>query len=88
MRWRRGPLLAQRFSGMYIPKMGLQDLDGDGVDDFCVVKKAPDQKETGITYLVLGDNKLLSNCTFGFILPQPYTVKTFDENRDYLYPIP
>lgn len=88
MRWRRGPLLAQRFSGMYIPKMGLQDLDGDGVDDFCVVKKAPDQKENGITYLVLGDNKLLSNGTSGFILPQPYTVKTFDENRDYLYPIP
>ena len=88
MRWRRGPLLAQRFSGMYIPKMGLQDLDGDGVDDFCVVKNAPDKKEEGITYLILGDNKLLSNGTYGFILPQPYTVKTFDENRDYLYPIP
>lgn len=88
MRWRRGPLLAQRFCGMYIPKMGLQDLDGDGTDDFCVVKKAPDQKEKGITYLILGDSKLLSNGTSGFILPQPYTVKTFDENRDYLYPIP
>jgi starch-binding outer membrane protein, SusD/RagB family len=88
MRWRRGPLLEQRFSGMYFQEMDLQDLDGDGVNDFVIVKNEPSQPLPGITYLVLGDSKILSHGSFGYLLPQPFTVKTFNEDRDYLYPIP
>ncbi|QRX62687.1 RagB/SusD family nutrient uptake outer membrane protein [Dysgonomonadaceae bacterium zrk40] len=88
MRWRRGQLLEQRFTGIYFDKMSLQDLDGDGVDDFMIVKNEPAQPMAGITYLVLGDTKILSHGTYGYLLPQPFTIKTFNENRDYLYPIP
>lgn len=88
MRWRRGPLLEQRFSGMYFTKMDVQDLDGNGVNDFAIVKKLPSLQAPGISYLVLGDTKLLSNGSYGYLLPQPFTVKKFDEDRDYFYPIP
>lgn len=88
MRWKRGPLVAQKFRGMYFEKMGIQDLDGDGKDDFCIVNTTPVQKQPGITYLVLGDSKALSNGTYGYLMAQPRTIKNFDEGRDYLYPIP
>lgn len=88
MRWRRGPLIAQRFSGMYFTGMNMQDLDGDGVNDFIIVRSAPSNPSPNITYLILGDSKILSHDTYGYLLSQPYTVKTFNEERDYLYPIP
>lgn len=88
MRWRRGPLIAQRFTGMYFTEMNTQDLDGDGTNDFMIVKSPPSNPNPNITYLILGDSKILSHDTYGYLLPQPYTVKTFNEDRDYLYPIP
>ena len=88
MRWKRGPLLAQRFRGMYFKNLGVQDLDGDGVDDFAILNSAPAKKESGITYLILDSSRMLSNGSSGYIIAQPTTLKSFDEERDYLYPIP
>lgn len=88
MRWKRGPLLAQRFRGMYFRSLGVQDLDGDGVDDFAILTSAPAKKESGITYLILDSSRMLSNGSSGYIIAQPTTLKSFDEERDYLYPIP
>lgn len=88
MRWRRGPLIAQRFKGMYFTGMNLQDLDGNGVNDFIIVRSAPSNPSPNTTYLILGDSKILSHNTYGYLLPQPYTIKTFNEERDYHYPIP
>jgi len=88
VRWRCGTLIAQRLPGMYFHKMGMHDLDGDGNNDFCIVKTPPATPLPNIQYLVLGDEKLLSNGDHGNLLVQPYTTKTFNEERDYLYPIP
>ena len=88
MRWKRGPLLAQRFKGMYFKGLGVQGLDGDGANDFAILTSPPARKESGITYLILDGSRMLSSGTSGYLIAQPNTLKTFDENRDYLYPIP
>lgn len=88
MRWKSGALMAQRLEGMYFSQLGVQDLDGDGTNDFAIVKTEPGQKLPGITYYVLGTEKILTGGDKGNVLIQPYAIKTFNEDRDYLFPLP
>ena len=88
MRWKEGHLLAEKFKGVYFPSKGLHDLDGDGKNDLAVVDVRPAPPASGIQYLVLGNDKALSNGTSGNVIVHDNVVKKFDESKDYLYPLP
>lgn len=88
MRWKQGRLLARTFYGAYYPSKGLFDLDGDGVDDIGIVDKQPSSPVPGVQYFVLQPSRALSEGTKGNIVVHPDVEKAFDEDKDYLYPLP
>lgn len=84
MRWKEGHLLTAPFKGMYFPGPGLYDLDRNGSVDVEVYSgsKPP---STGPYQIPVSD---LSEGTKGNIVTNKNIVKTFNENRDYLWPLP
>ena len=88
-RWREGKCLEQPIYGAYFPRVGQYDLTGDGKNDINIWTgtnpKSPDMAdfelgaETGL---------ILSSDTAGYIDYHKNTARSFDENRDYYYPIP
>ncbi len=86
-RWREGRLLAEPFYGPYVPGEGSYDMDGNGIVDFVVYKDVkPDIP--GVTPYKIGEQIFLSNGDDGFIVAHKSVLRAFDEDRDYLYPIP
>lgn len=88
MRWKEGHLLKEVFYGAYYPAKGTYDLDGDGKDDIAVVDAKPSPSVPGLQYLVLQPDKALSEGDKGKIIIHAKVEKTFDEEKDYLYPLP
>ena len=100
-RWKEGQCYAQPLLGMYFPGPGEYDITGDGVVDICLYKtaKAPETKAP-ITYQIQEieiDGKyvkyeaggiVLSEGDYGFIEKHRLVKRSFNEERDYLYPIP
>lgn len=84
MRWKEGHLLTDTFEGMYFPGPGFYDLDRNGSMDVEVYSgsKPP---ATGPYQIPTSD---LSEGTSGNILANKNIVKTFDESKDYLWPLP
>jgi hypothetical protein len=89
MRWKNGKLLEDKFKGMYFTGLGSFDLDGNGSLDIELYSGArpsggPSQK------IEIGGGSVftLSNGTSGNLVPFATRVKSFNESRDYLYPIP
>jgi hypothetical protein len=87
MRWKEGHLFTEPFLGMYFPGIGSYDLDKDGVVDV-VIYEGTKPTLVGPQYLKLGTNIFLSNGKSGYVITNPTLTKKFDENKDYLYPIP
>ncbi len=85
MRWKAGNLLENHFQGMYFPGLGTFDLDGDGNDDIELFQGSP---TTGLQPVEIGGVLNFSNGNSGNIVPFADRTKSFDESRDYLYPIP
>lgn len=88
MRWKAGALLAKPFVGIYFPHLGAYDLNGDGQIDYNLVTSLPSNPATGVTYKVVGKDIYLTNGNSGNVIPYPNLVKTFDENKNYLFPLP
>jgi hypothetical protein len=89
MRWKEGELLAQPFYGMYFPGTGEYDLDGDGKTDVIIYSDTKPSEERGVQYLKLNSEINLQNGqSGGNVVVNGSIPKTFNENRDYLYPIP
>lgn len=88
MRWKEGHLLAEVFYGAYYPAKGTYDLDSDGKDDVAVVDVKPSPSVPGLQYFVLMPDKALSEGDKGKIIVHANVEKTFDEEKDYLYPLP
>jgi starch-binding outer membrane protein, SusD/RagB family len=90
MRWKEGKCIEQEMYGMYFPGPGDYDLDGDGKMDLCIYEGDVKPSTTASQVLKLGvkEGMLLSEGTSGYIDPQQGISHVFDENRDYLYPIP
>jgi len=89
MRWKSGKVLEEYIVGMYFPSLGEFDLDGDGTMDVLLYEgedPLPDNKE--IQKIKLGDVFTLTNGDSGNLVAFTNRTKSFDESRDYLYPIP
>lgn len=89
MRWKEGATFTEQFKGMYFPNIGPFDLDGDGNIDVCIYEnEKPDLGGKGIQYLKLNSDVTLEHGNHGCIVVNPHIKKTWDEKKDYLYPIP
>ncbi len=90
-RWKEGKAIDQSFMGVYFPGPGEYDLTGDGKADVILylptsAKPAP---QDGVVTFELGKDMLLSNGTSGYVdYHQKVERNGFNEQRDYLYPIP
>lgn len=84
MRWKEGHLLATPFKGMYFPSTGMYDLDGNGVPEIMIYAGEPPTVE-GPYLLPVNE---LDEGTKGNIVTNMNIVKTFREDRDYLFPLP
>lgn len=89
MRWKEGATFMEQFKGMYFPSIGSFDLDGDGNIDVHIYKDTkPSLDGKSIQYLKLNSDITLENGESGCILINPHLKKVWNENKDYLYPIP
>ncbi|MCE7072118.1 RagB/SusD family nutrient uptake outer membrane protein [Dyadobacter sp. CY327] len=88
VRWKEGQLLTKQFKGMYFPGPGNYDLDKNGKIDL-VIYEGTKPAVPGAQLLKLGSEILLENGNKGGnIVINSHITKRFDENKDYLYPIP
>ena len=81
MRWKEGQCMAQSFKGFYLPATAINkayDIDGDGTNDVCFYT----------TLASDGSGTSLSEGNYGNLLCYSWIDRTWNENRDYLYPIP
>ncbi|HEY4290461.1 MAG TPA: RagB/SusD family nutrient uptake outer membrane protein [Puia sp.] len=89
MRWKEGHLLAQQYKGEYFPGPGTFDLDHNGTADVCIYTGTKPAAQPGVVYLKLGSDIDLENeASGGDIVINKTIPKMFNENRDYLFPIP
>ena len=94
MRWKEGQCLDQKFEGIYIPadKLGkAYDVDGDGINDICVYNTASQPSEGAVTYIQISSDGITLSAPdgkSGNLVLYGYLMREFNEERDYLYPIP
>ena len=93
IRWREGKCNEQHLYGQYFPKLGAYDIDNDGVLDVLLYDDSMDPNKYGVAdkdkWLKIGDAMYLSDGTSGYLDPfKNYTNRSFNEDRDYFYPIP
>lgn len=88
VRWKEGQLLTRQFKGMYFPGTGEYDLDGNGTTDVILYEGTRPSAPGGVQVLRIGGEILLENGTSGNIVVNPHINKTFNERKDYLYPLP
>lgn len=89
MRWKEGKRFEKPIEGLYFPGTGEYDLDGNGSVDVCIydTEKAPGNS-ADVLYLKLGTDIVLSKGTSGNVLAHSTQQRIWNEQRDYLYPIP
>ncbi|TWF41578.1 putative outer membrane starch-binding protein [Chitinophaga polysaccharea] len=88
-RWKEGTMLTRQFKGMYFPGTGSFDLDNDGKVDIVIYEGTKPTGPKGPAYLKLGSEIDLENGTSGGAIVVNRNIgKTFNETRDYLYPVP
>ena len=85
-RWKEGQQFTKPFYGCYFPGLGEYDMDADGVNDLLLYS---DNKGgfKGTTKKV-GKDLVLTNGTSGYIHANHSIPVTWNEERDYLWPIP
>jgi len=92
-RWKCGPCLDQDITGMYFPGPGEYDLSGNGKTDVILVSNGASKPSapSGVYVYEIGKDIFLSQGARGNI-DYHTGIKSerygFNENRDYLYPIP
>lgn len=87
MRWREGHLFTLPRLGLYFPGEGKYDLTGDGKANILLspVKKGGG---IGVTCLVFDQDIFLSNGTSGNMIAYKDMVMQWNEDKDYLWPVP
>ena len=86
LRWKEGQQLAKPFYGCYFPGEGEYDMDGDGKADLLLYSGS--KGSFSGTAKQIGKDIILSGSTSGFIHAIPKITVSWNENRDYLWPIP
>ena len=86
MRWKEGKLFEKPFYGMYFPAAGTYDVDGNGTNDIEIFTDA--NSNSASTAKKLNDEIFLKDGTSGLVWLHKATIRNWDENKDYLYPIP
>jgi hypothetical protein len=87
MRWKEGKMFEAPFYGMYFPAEGVYDVDQNGTDDLEIFTGSATSKTVGVAK-ELGKDIFLKNGTSGLIVLHSNTARSWDEEKDYLYPIP
>lgn len=94
MRWRAGKKLEQPIVGIYFPGVGSYDFTGDGVADVYVYSGSSAGAPPTVTSMIDIQQRTLrdpltgnGSATSGNLDPFPLG-GSFDEERDYYYPIP
>ena len=87
MRWKEGKRFEKQFTGLYFPGPGEYDLNSDGVVDVCLWSGSKPSTSATIVY-ELGKDITLTEGTKGYILLHTDYTRNWDEDKDYLYPIP
>ena len=87
MRWKEGKRFERPFYGMRLDGVGEYDLDRNGTVDFVVYEGDAPAMAQGVVYKSLSELNLSSE-TEGNIVLHEDIIRTFDESKDYLYPIP
>ena len=89
MRWKEGKLFECPFRGIYIPAPGVYDIDGNGTKDIEIYTDAKTDATAEIARK-LGSDVFLSDSqnNKGFISLHHNTLRNWNEDKDYLYPIP
>jgi len=87
MRWRVGKSFEKDFLGMYFPSTGDYDLNGDGNIDVCLYKGAKPSSKAE-QFLEIGVSVELTEGESGNVICYKNVPRLWDEERDYLYPIP
>lgn len=85
-RWKEGQQLTKPFYGCYFPSEGEYDMDANGTNDLLLY--STDKGNFKGTAKKLGKDVILSNETSGYIYALDKIKITWDETRDYLWPIP
>lgn len=88
MRWKEGKRLEKPFYGMYFPGVGEYDLDNNGTIDLVIYEGSAPTPVPGRQYQRLGELVLENGRNGGRIVNLPDITKAWDEQKDYLYPIP
>lgn len=88
MRWKAGPLMAERSRGMYFSQLGLHDLDRNGDPDVVLVKGDPGETQSGVQYLDVTSVVGLTGSNEGNVVPHPNLNKTFEAPKHYYFPLP
>ena len=97
LRWKEGkwvtPASTSGFQGIYLSALGEQDLDGNGVPDAYFYKGA--SAPSGINGNIPASNRIrigtditLSNGNSGYLVYYGTETYTWNEDKDYLWPIP
>lgn len=87
LRWREGHLFTLPRLGLYFPGEGKYDMTGNGKPDILL---SPTKKSGGIgvTCLVFDQDIYLSQSTSGNMVAYKDMIMQWDEQKDYLWPIP
>lgn len=88
MRWKEGKRLERPFYGMYFPGIGEYDLDRNGTIDLVIYEGTAPAPVPGRQYQRLGELVLENGRDGGRIINLPDITKSWDETKDYLYPLP
>ena len=95
VRWKRGELLEQPWTGIYVPGLDqLMDLNDDGTPDVCFVNAIPANPVAGVTYVNVAPTingkenpQQLSNGSYGEITWLKNSPREWNDKK-YLYPVP
>ena len=89
IRWKEGKIFEKQYYGMYFPGPGEYDLNNDGVPDVLLYTGETAPSSTApAKYKVGGTDFILSDGESGNVNPYKNLTCKWDDNRDYLYPIP
>ena len=87
MRWKEGKRFERPFYGMRLDGVGEYDLDRNGTVDFVVYEGDAPATVQGVVYKSISELNLSSGSEGNIVLHEDI-IRSFDESKDYLYPIP